>query len=182
MAELRCHACGTAVMPQSIYCSTCGRHLNQPRSLRGRGLMTMMRLLVVLCVAGWIVRVALPVAVRIAPPCGATPSTIAVIPRTLGLIDSQQGVVGGQAFLQAGDCYTEVASWYTITTNQPAFFAVAQRDTYTWSGWLLATSETISATVTQIGVGWLRAGINNALNVYQRMADTCAVWTHWSCR
>ena len=180
MAELRCHACGTAVMPNSIYCSTCGRLLNQPRIPRWRGLVTIIRVLVALWLTGWIVQVALPVAVRITPPCGATPSMIAVIPRTLGLIGSQQGMVGGQAFLQAGDCNTVASSWYRITTNQPALFAAAQRNPQTWSGWLVATSETNLGIVTQIGVRWLRDTIDMVSHGYKLVVDKCTVWScHW---
>jgi len=138
-------------------------------------------MLFVLWLTGFIVQVAVPVALRITPVCGTTPSTIAVIPRTLGLIDSQQGVVGGQPLLQAGDCHP-LASWYIITTNQSALFAAAQRDSHTWLGWLVATSETNSATVTQTSVYWLRAGIDEALNVYQYVVDSGTLCPHWLCR
>lgn len=180
MAELRCHACGTAVMPNSIYCSTCGRLLNQPRIPRWRGIVTIMRLFVMIWLAGWIMRMTLPVAVRIIPACGGTPSTIAVIPRTLGLIHAQQGLVDDQAFLQAGDCDSVVPAWYRITTNQAVFFAVAQRDPHTWAGWLVATSETQLASVTQIGVHWLREAVGVAVNGVQHVVDKCTVWScHW---
>jgi len=177
MAELRCHACGTAVTPSAIYCSTCGQLLKRmPLSwfLAGwRGFVLIIRMLFVLWLAGFIVQVAVPVALLIAPPCGSTPSTIAVIPRSVGVIDSQQGIVGGQAFLQAGDCNQLSSAWYTITTNQPALFAAAQRDTQTWSGWLVVTSETNSAAVTQIGVRGMRDAINLVWRGYQWVIDNC---------
>ncbi len=177
MAELRCHACGAAVTPNAIYCSTCGRlrkRTPSPWFLDGwRGFVWIIRILFVLWLTGFIVQVAVPVALRITPVCGTTPSMIAVIPRTLGLIDSQQGVVGGQPLLQAGDCRAGALSWYTITTNQDIWFAAAQRDLHTWSGWLVATSETNSAVVTQIGVRGMRDAINLVWRGYQWVIDNC---------
>ncbi len=177
MAELRCHACGTAVTPSAIYCSTCGQlRKRTPPSwfLDGwRGFVQIIRILFVLWLAGFIVQVAVPVALRITPVCGTTPSMIAVIPRTLGLIDSQQGVVGGQPLLQAGDCHPVASPLYSITTNQDIWFAAAQRDPHTWVGWLVVTSETNSAAVTQIGVRGMRDAINLVWRGYQWVIDNC---------
>lgn len=177
MAELRCHACGTAVTPSAIYCSTCGQLRKcTPLSwfLDGwHGFVQIIRILFVLWLAGFIVQIVLPVAVQITPVCGTTPSTIAVIPRTLGSIDSQQGVVGGQPLLQAGDCHPVASPWYTITTNQDIWFAAAQRNPHTWIGWLVATSETNSAAVTQIGVRGMRDAINLVWRGYQWVIDNC---------
>lgn len=173
MKELHCHACGMAVTPNAVYCSTCGRLLvrQQPAwYLRGWGwLLTIMHVVSLLYIVGFSGYVALPVAVRIAPPCGIYPSTLAVIPRTLGVVVSQRGLVGGQAVLQAGDCNTAVSAWYTITTTQPALFAAARRDVRTWSGWLVATSEGTLGAVTQISGGVVRAVFDTVVYGYQRI-------------
>ena len=177
MADLRCQACGTAVMTQAIYCSSCGQlHKRTPphwvrRSLDG--VLVLVRVLVLIWVSGLIVRAVIPVALLVSPACSTQYHTIALIPRSVGVIESQQGLVGGQALLQAGDCNQPASAWYTVTTSQAMVFAVAKRDPLTWSGWMVATSEKNISTVTQIGVRGMRDAINLVWFGYQWVNDNC---------
>ena len=177
MADVRCQACGTAVMTQAMYCSSCGQlHKRMPLDWVRRswdGVRVLIRVLVLIWVCGFIIRAVVPVALSISPACGAQYHTIALIPRTVGVIESQQGLVGGQALLQAGDCNQPVSAWYTTTTTQDILFAIAQRDPQTWSGWLVATSEKNISTVTQIGVRGMRDAINLVWRGYQWVVDNC---------
>lgn len=175
MQVLRCFACGTAVLPSFIYCSTCGRRLNKSDNKGWSRLGQFIRALLLLWVLGCIFQLALPVAVRITPPCGTKPGTIALISRTRGYVDSLQWIVNGQAFLQAGDCKTNPPELYVIPANQPALMAAAQRDPQTWSGWLVASSEKTIASVTQTSVQWGHVVIDQVKIGYQWVVTVTGV-------
>lgn len=169
MANIRCQACGTAVMPQAMYCSSCGQLIQRrpPHWLRRSvdAVLFGIRVLLLLWVSMLIGRATIPVALAISPVCATTDHTIALIPRSVGVIDSQYGLVGAQDFLQVGDCNQISAAWYRITTNQDIWFAAAQRDPQTWAGWLIVQGETVLGGVVSTSVQWVRRGIDFVAHV-----------------